>query len=225
MQQRRLGQQGPLVSSLGLGCMGMSDLYGSADRGEAIATVQAALERGVTLFDTGDFYGMGHNELLLGEALRGRRDQALISVKFGALRGPGGEWLGYDTRPAAIKNFVAYSLKRLGVDHIDIYRPARLDRQVPIEDTWPPSPSWCRPATSAISAFPRWAPRPCGGPPRYIRSATCRSSIRWSRAASRRRSCQPAANWASASPPMACSPVACSAVTGANPRQRRLPRS
>lgn len=135
MQQRRLGQQGPLVSSLGLGCMGMSDLYGAADRGEAIATVQTALERGVTLFDTGDFYGMGHNELLLGEALRGRRDQALISVKFGALRGPGGEWLGYDTRPAAIKNFVAYSLKRLGVDHIDIYRPARLDRQVPIEDT------------------------------------------------------------------------------------------
>jgi len=135
MQQRRLGRQGPQVSTLGLGCMGMSDLYGPADRGEAIATVHAALEQGVTLFDTGDFYGMGANELLLGEALRGRRDRALISVKFGALRGPGGDWLGYDTRPAAIKNFVAYSLKRLGVDHIDIYRPARLDRQVPIEDT------------------------------------------------------------------------------------------
>ncbi|KUM43792.1 aldo/keto reductase [Pseudomonas sp. EpS/L25] len=135
MQQRRLGRQGPQVSTLGLGCMGMSDLYGPADRGEAIATVHAALEQGVTLFDTGDFYGMGHNELLLGEALHGRRDRALISVKFGALRGPGGDWLGYDTRPAAIKNFVAYSLKRLGVDHIDIYRPARLDRQVPIEDT------------------------------------------------------------------------------------------
>ena len=116
--------------------MGMSDLYGPADEQESIATIHAALDAGVTLLDTGDFYGMGHNELLLRDALRGRhRENAVISVKFGALRGPDGSWNGVDTRPAAIKNFLAYSLRRLGTDHIDIYRPARLDPSVPIEET------------------------------------------------------------------------------------------
>ncbi|MGF9759999.1 aldo/keto reductase [Microvirga sp. 0TCS3.31] len=135
MQQRRLGQTGPSVSALGLGCMGMSGMYGPADRQESIATIHAALEAGITLLDTGDFYGMGHNEMLIGEALQGRRDQALISVKFGAMREPGGAWLGYDARPQAVKSFLAYTLQRLKVDHIDIYRPARLDPNVPIEDT------------------------------------------------------------------------------------------
>ncbi|HVZ50827.1 MAG TPA: aldo/keto reductase [Pseudolabrys sp.] len=136
MQQRRLGSKGPLVSALGLGCMGMSDFYGPADRSESIATIHAALEAGVTLIDTGDFYGMGHNEMLIGEALKGgKRDGALISVKFGALRDPSNAWLGYDSRPAAVKTFLTYSLRRLGIDHIDIYRPARLDPAVPIEDT------------------------------------------------------------------------------------------
>ena len=115
--------------------MGMSDLYGSADETESIATIHAALDAGVTLLDTGDYYAAGHNELLIGRALRDRRDKALLSVKFGALRGPDGSWLGIDTRPAAVKNFVAYSLRRLGVDHIDIYRPGRLDPNVPIEET------------------------------------------------------------------------------------------
>jgi aryl-alcohol dehydrogenase-like predicted oxidoreductase len=115
--------------------MGMSGMYGPADEKTGIATIHAALESGVTLFDTGDFYGMGHNEMLLGRALQGRRGQARISVKFGALRGPDGSWLGFDARPAAVKNFLAYSLKRLGVDYIDIYRPARHDTGVPIEDT------------------------------------------------------------------------------------------
>ena len=130
-------QIGPLsVSPLGLGCMGMSDLYGPADRSESLATLSAALEAGITLLDTGDFYGMGHNELLIAEALRGRsRDNLVISVKFGALRGPDGSWLGIDTSPRALKAACAYSLRRLGVDHIDIYRPARLDPSVPIEDT------------------------------------------------------------------------------------------
>jgi aryl-alcohol dehydrogenase-like predicted oxidoreductase len=136
---RTLGRTGPQVSALGLGCMGMSALYGDADRDEAIATIHAALEAGVTLLDTGDFYGMGHNELLIGEALRtapaGLREQALTSVKFGALRGPDGSWAGYDGRPAAVKNFAAYSLQRLGVDHIDVYRIARVDPDVPIEET------------------------------------------------------------------------------------------
>ncbi|MFI7497760.1 aldo/keto reductase [Streptomyces sp. NPDC049687] len=139
MQTRPLGTTGPRVSALGLGCMGMTALYGHADRAESIATIHAALEAGVTLLDTGDFYGMGSNELLIGEALRtapaARREQALTSVKFGALRGPDGSWAGYDGRPAAVKNFAAYSLQRLGADHIDVYRIARLDPDVPVEET------------------------------------------------------------------------------------------
>ncbi len=136
MQTRKLGRTGPQVAQLGLGLMGMSDLYGPADRKESLATIHAAMEAGVTLLDTGDFYGMGHNELLLAEALAaGGRDQVQISVKFGAMRDPAGNWIGIDTRPAAVKNFAAYSLKRLGVEHIDIYRPARLDPNVAIEDT------------------------------------------------------------------------------------------
>jgi aryl-alcohol dehydrogenase-like predicted oxidoreductase len=136
---RSLGTTGPQVSALSLGCMGMSALYGEADRSESVATIHAALEAGVTLLDTGDFYAMGHNEMLIGEALRAApaalREQALTSVKFGALRGPDGGWSGYDGRPGAVKNFAAYSLQRLGVDHIDVYRIARVDPDVPIEET------------------------------------------------------------------------------------------
>ena len=135
MITRQLGTTGPTVSALALGAMGMSDMYGPSDRAESLATLDAALEAGVTLIDTGDFYGMGHNEMLIGEFLKGRRDQALLSVKFGAQRDPAGGFLGFDGRPQAVKSAVAYSLKRLGVDHIDIYRPARLDPAVPIEDT------------------------------------------------------------------------------------------
>ena len=136
MEQRKLGSSGPTVSSLGLGCMAMSDAYGPADRGESIATVHAALDAGITLLDTGDFYTMGHNEMLLREALKDTpRDKVQLSVKFGALRGPAGEFNGMDCRPASMKNFLAYSLQRLGTDYIDIYRPARLDPSVPIEET------------------------------------------------------------------------------------------
>jgi aryl-alcohol dehydrogenase-like predicted oxidoreductase len=132
----QLGSAGPRVSRVGLGCMSMSGLYGTADRDESIATIHAALEAGINLIDTGDFYGMGHNELLIGDALAGRdRDEALISVKFGAQRGPDGSWLGYDARPAAVKTALAYTLQRLRTDHIDVYRPARLDAKVPIEET------------------------------------------------------------------------------------------
>ena len=136
MQMRQLGAAGPQVSALGLGCMGMSGMYGPSDRGESIATIHAALDAGVTLLDTGDFYGQGHNEMLIGEALKAvPRDRFQISVKFGALRDPAGGWGGYDARPAAVKNFLTYSLRRLGLDGIDIYRPARLDPNVPIEET------------------------------------------------------------------------------------------
>jgi len=136
MQTRKLGNTGPEVSALGLGAMGMSGMYGPADRTESIATLHAALDAGITLIDTGDFYGMGHNEMLIGEALKGvPRDKVQVSVKFGAQRGPDHSWLGYDARPAAVKTWCAYSLQRLGLDHIDIYRPARLDPKVPIEDT------------------------------------------------------------------------------------------
>jgi aryl-alcohol dehydrogenase-like predicted oxidoreductase len=136
MQMRRLGKTGPKVSAMGLGAMGMSDMYGPADRAESLATIHAAVEAGINLIDTGDFYGMGHNEMLIGEALKAhRREDLVLSVKFGGLRGPDGMFLGYDARPMAVKSALAYSLRRLGVDHIDVYRPSRLDPAVPIEDT------------------------------------------------------------------------------------------
>lgn len=136
MRHVQLGKTGAQVSAFGLGCMGMSGMYGPADRAEGIATIHAAVEAGVTLLDTGDFYGMGHNELLIAEALKGKdRDSVQLSVKFGAQRDPSAGWIGYDARPAAVKTWLAYTLVRLGVDHVDIYRPARLDPNVPIEET------------------------------------------------------------------------------------------
>jgi aryl-alcohol dehydrogenase-like predicted oxidoreductase len=136
MQTRTLGTHGPRVSALGLGCMGMSDLYGPADEAQSIATVHAALDAGINLLDTGDFYGMGHNELLIRRALADRdRDDVLISVKFGPLRDAKNGFNGLDTRPVATKNFLAYTLRRLDTDHVDVYRPARLDPNVPIEET------------------------------------------------------------------------------------------
>jgi aryl-alcohol dehydrogenase-like predicted oxidoreductase len=136
MRTHKLGTTGPAVSALGLGCMGMSGMYGPSDRAESIATIHAAIDAGVTLLDTGDFYGMGHNEMLIGEALRGLPREAVeISVKFGAQRAPDGSWIGFDSRPAAVKTALSYTLTRLGVDAIDVYRPARLDPQVPIEET------------------------------------------------------------------------------------------
>ena len=117
---RSLGAAGPAVFPIALGCMGMSGMYGPADEAESLATIHSAIDRGINLIDTGDFYGMGHNEMLVGRALRLQRDQVFVSVKFGAQRGPDGAWLGYDARPAAVKTALAYSLKRLGTDYIDI---------------------------------------------------------------------------------------------------------
>jgi aryl-alcohol dehydrogenase-like predicted oxidoreductase len=133
----KLGKSGPDVFPIALGCMGMGGgaWYGASDKSEAIATIHEAIDRGVNVLDTGDFYGMGRNEMLIGRAIRDRRDRVLLSVKYGGLRGPDGAMLGQDTSPAATKNFLAHSLSRLGVDHIDIYRPARLDPKVPIEET------------------------------------------------------------------------------------------
>ncbi len=136
MRNVNLGRNGPQISAVGLGCMGMSGMYGPADEAESVATIHAALEAGITLLDTGDFYGMGHNESLIRRALAGRkREHIFISVKFGALRSPDDGWGGVDARPQALKNFLAYTLQRLGTDYVDIYRPARLDPAVPIEET------------------------------------------------------------------------------------------
>src|SRR5262249_44139185 len=137
MQAMKLGRTRPTVSALGLGCMGMSPgAYGPADETESTATLPAALDAGINFLDTADFYGMGHNEMLIRCALEGvPRDRVVISLKFGALRDPAGMFHGNDIRPAAAKNFLSYSLRRLGTDYIDIYRPARLDPTVPIEDT------------------------------------------------------------------------------------------
>ncbi len=134
-QTRKLGHTGPEVFPVALGCMGMSGVYGPAEEPESLATIHAAIDAGVNLIDTGDFYGMGHNEMLIGRALHFQREDVLLSVKFGSQRGPDGAWLGYDARPAAVKTALAYTLKRLGTDYIDIYRPARLDPHVPIEET------------------------------------------------------------------------------------------
>lgn len=136
MKTTKLGKTGPEVSAIALGCMGMSGMYGESSEEEGIATIHEAIDRGVTMLDTGDFYGMGHNEMLIGRALSGgRRDKVQLSVKLGGLRSPDGAFIGLDLRPVAVKSFLSYTLTRLGVDHIDVYRPCRLDPAVPIEDT------------------------------------------------------------------------------------------
>lgn len=133
---RKLGKTGPTTSCIGLGTMGMSDLYSPANRAECIGTIRAALDSGISLIDTGDFYGQGHNELLIADAIAGRkRQETQLSVKFGALRDPAGGWGGTDNSPAHVKNYLAQSLVRLNTDYIDIYRPARLAPSVPIEET------------------------------------------------------------------------------------------
>jgi len=133
MQTRRLG--GVEVSAVGLGCMGMSGSYGPADEDESIATIHAAMEAGITLLNTGDFYGAGHNEMLVGRALAGKRDRAFVSVKFGAQLEPPGRHIGFDARPAAVKTALTYTLRRLRTDYVDLYQPARVDPNVPIEET------------------------------------------------------------------------------------------
>ena len=135
MNTVKLGSSDQTISTVGLGCMAMSGGYGMPDDAESIATIHAALEAGIALIDTGDFYGMGHNEMLIAQALKGKRERAFLSVKFGAMRSPDGTFGSYDLRPAAVKNFLAYTLRRLGTDYIDLYQPARYDRTVPIEDT------------------------------------------------------------------------------------------
>lgn len=135
MKLNKLGSDGPLVSALGLGCMGMSGLYGETSDEESILTIQAALDEGISFLNTGDFYGVGHNEMLIGEAIKGRREQAFISVKYGALRSPEGGWTGLNTHPQATKNFLSYSLTRLKTDYVDLYQPCRVDPSLPIEET------------------------------------------------------------------------------------------
>ena len=135
MQQRKLGSQGLVVSALGLGCMGMSDFYGARDEREAIATIHRALDLGITFLDTADVYGPYTNEILVGKAIKGRRDGVVVATKFGNVRGPQGEFLGQNSRPDYVRSACDASLQRLGVDHIDLYYQHRVDRAVPIEET------------------------------------------------------------------------------------------
>ena len=180
VQMTTLGRGGPVVSRAGLGLMGMSGIYGAADDEESVATIRAALDAGITLLDTGDFYGMGHNELLLGRVLREvPRDSVFVQVKFGGMRDPRGMFIGHDASPAAVRNYLAYTLTRLGTDYVDLYQPARLDPRVPIEDT-----------VGAIgemidAGYVRYrrvvrgrARRRSGGPTRSARWPSCRSSTR-----------------------------------------------
>jgi Aldo/keto reductase family len=212
MNMRKLGSAGPLVSEIGLGCMAMSGVYGPADEQESIQTIQEAIDQGVNLLDTGDFYGMGHNEMLISRAIHGRRDKVLLSVKFGALRTPSGAWGGYDGRPVAVKNFLAYSLRRLGVDHIDIYRPARLDATVPIEETVGAIVDLIKEGYVRHIGLSECRQKPCGGPERCIRLWICKSNIRWCRAEPKTIFCRRCVKWELGLPRMACFPVGCSAV-------------
>ena len=216
MQRRKLGANGPEVGAIGLGCMGMSDFYGPADRAESIATIHAALDSGATLIDTGDFYGSGHNELLIAEALRGRRrEDYVLSVKFGALRDPAGGFIGYDARPEATKNFLAYTLKRLGVDrdrHLSAgaARSRRSDRGYDRRDR--------RHGQGRLRARDRaLRGRRSDHPPRRGGSPDRRSADRiFARHAHDRRakSCRPAARSASGSRPTACWRAASSPAIG-----------
>jgi pyridoxine 4-dehydrogenase len=177
MRTRRLGRNGPQVSELGLGCMGMSGMYGPADEAEGIATIRAALDAGVNLLDTGDFYGMGKNELLLRRALEGiPRDRAFIAVKFGAQRDPRGAFAGIDCRPASVKNFLAYSLNRLGTDYLDLYQPARLDPAVPIEETIGAIADMVRAGFVRHIGLSEVGVETCAAPARSTPSPSCRSS-------------------------------------------------
>jgi len=184
---RRLGKTGPVVAAVALGCSSMSGLTGAgADDEVAAGTIRAAIEQGVDLIDTADFYGLGHNESLIARALADvPRDRYLLSDKFGGLRDPSGAFLGTDCRPATLKTFLAYSLQRLRTDYVDIYRPARLDPAVPVEETVGQSPSSSGPGTSGPSVCPRSAPRPSAGLMPCTRSATSRSSTRCSAARQR----------------------------------------
>lgn len=219
MQTRPLGPGGPQVTPLALGCAGMSDHTGPADEADAIATIRTALAAGVTLLDTADFYGMGHNEDLIRRALRdGGREQALLSVKFGGLRGPDGAFLGIEGRPAHVKNALAHSLRRLGTDHVDIYRPARLDPGTPVEDTIGAV------AELVEAGYVRHIGLSEVGPETIRRAHAvhpiCDVQIEYSLSAgapSKTASWTPAASWGSVSPPTASSRTDCSAAPTDNP--------
>ncbi len=200
---RRLGASGPLVSALGLGCMGMSAFYGTADRATSIATLHRAIDLGISLFDTSDIYGPHTNEQLLGEAIRGRRDQVVLATKFGFVPGVAGAPFTLSGRPEYVREACDASLRRLGVDTIDLYYQHRVD---PARRSKTPSVRWptsCTPARCATWDCPRPRRRRCVAPSRCIRSPRCRPSTRCGAAIPKASCSPPAASWASALSPTA----------------------
>ena len=226
MDTRTLGTTGLAVSALGLGCMGMSDFYGPADEAESVATIRAALDAGVTLLDSGDYYAAGHNELLIGEALRARaRDQIVLSVKFGLMRAPDGSIVGNDLRPAAVKNFLAYTLRRLGTDHVDIYRPGRVFPDVPIEETIGAIGEMVQAGYVRHVGLSEVGAETIRRAHAVHPSPTCRSSTALVSRGIELKSCPPAASSESASSPTGSSRAAFSRVIGRRSVKRRSPHT
>ena len=218
IKQRTLGTTSALtVSELGLGCMGMSEVYGSTDEGEGIATIQRALDLGVTFLDTADMYGPFTNEQLVGKAIQGRRDEVQLATKFGNQRKPDGTRLGINGKPDYVRAACDASLQRLGVDHIDLYYQHRVDKSVPIEETVGAMGELVAAGKVGTSACPRPAPPTSARHTRRTRSPRCRVSTRCSPATSRTRSCRPSASWASA-----WFPTPRSAVTSSPARSPRV---